>query len=62
LVVAGAAIMVPDAECTAARLEAEIAALLCDSDRLAAMGNAARMLGHPDAAAKVAELVDAHAR
>jgi UDP-N-acetylglucosamine:LPS N-acetylglucosamine transferase len=62
LVVAGAAIMVPDAECTAARLEAEIGALLCDTDRLAAMGNAARMLGHPDAAARVAELVDAHAR
>jgi UDP-N-acetylglucosamine:LPS N-acetylglucosamine transferase len=62
LVVAGAAIMVPDAECTAARLEAEIGALLNDTDRLAAMGDAARMLGHPDAAARVAELVDAHAR
>jgi undecaprenyldiphospho-muramoylpentapeptide beta-N-acetylglucosaminyltransferase len=62
LVVAGAAIMVPDAECTAARLEAEIGALLYNSDRLAAMGNAARKMGHPDAAAEVAELVDAHAR
>src|ERR1019366_8244866 len=62
LLVAGAAIMVPDAECTAALLEAEIAALLCDTDRLAAMGNAARTLGLPDAAARVAELVDAHAR
>ena len=62
LVAAGAAILVPDAECTAARLETELAALLSDADRLAAMGAAARRLGHPDAAATVAELVDAHAR
>jgi undecaprenyldiphospho-muramoylpentapeptide beta-N-acetylglucosaminyltransferase len=62
LVAAGAAIMVADAECTAARLDAEIGALLSDRDRLAAMGDAARLLGHPDAAARVAELVDAHAR
>jgi UDP-N-acetylglucosamine--N-acetylmuramyl-(pentapeptide) pyrophosphoryl-undecaprenol N-acetylglucosamine transferase len=52
---------VPDAECTAARLEAEVGALLADTDRLAAMGTAARQMGHPDAAARVAELVDAHA-
>ena len=62
LVAAGAAILVPDAECTAARLETELAALLSDADRLATMGAAARRLGHPDAAATVAELVDAHAR
>jgi undecaprenyldiphospho-muramoylpentapeptide beta-N-acetylglucosaminyltransferase len=62
LVAAGAAIMVADAACTTARLEAEIGALLRDRDRLAAMANAARLLGHPDAAARVAELVDAHAR
>jgi UDP-N-acetylglucosamine:LPS N-acetylglucosamine transferase len=62
LVAAGAAILVPDAECTADRLETELAALLSDADRLAAMGAAARRLGHPDAAATVAELVDAHAR
>jgi undecaprenyldiphospho-muramoylpentapeptide beta-N-acetylglucosaminyltransferase len=62
LVAAGAAILVPDAECTADRLETELAALLSDADRLAAMGEAARRLGHPDAAATVAELVDAHAR
>jgi UDP-N-acetylglucosamine--N-acetylmuramyl-(pentapeptide) pyrophosphoryl-undecaprenol N-acetylglucosamine transferase len=62
LVSAGAAILVPDAECTGARLETELAALLADADRLAAMGAAARRLGHPDAAATVAELVDAHAR
>jgi len=62
LVEAGAAILVPDAECSAERLEAELATLLSDGDRLAAMGAAARRLGHPDAAAAVAELVDAHAR
>jgi UDP-N-acetylglucosamine--N-acetylmuramyl-(pentapeptide) pyrophosphoryl-undecaprenol N-acetylglucosamine transferase len=62
LVAAGAAILVPDAECSADRLEIELTALLSDADRLAAMGEAARRLGHPDAAATVAELVDAHAR
>jgi UDP-N-acetylglucosamine--N-acetylmuramyl-(pentapeptide) pyrophosphoryl-undecaprenol N-acetylglucosamine transferase len=62
LVAAGAAILVPDAECNADRLEIELTALLSDVDRLAAMGAAARRLGHPDAAATVAELVDAHAR
>jgi UDP-N-acetylglucosamine--N-acetylmuramyl-(pentapeptide) pyrophosphoryl-undecaprenol N-acetylglucosamine transferase len=62
LVAAGAAITIPDAECTAERLEAEVGALLDEPDRLAAMGAAARALGHPDAAAQVAELVDRHAR
>jgi UDP-N-acetylglucosamine--N-acetylmuramyl-(pentapeptide) pyrophosphoryl-undecaprenol N-acetylglucosamine transferase len=62
LVAVGAAILVPDAECTADRLERELQLLLSDPDRLAAMSAAARALGHPDAAAKVAELVDAHAR
>jgi UDP-N-acetylglucosamine--N-acetylmuramyl-(pentapeptide) pyrophosphoryl-undecaprenol N-acetylglucosamine transferase len=62
LVAAGAAILVPDAECDAARLETELDALFADADRLAAMSEAARRLGHPDAAATVAELVDAHAR
>jgi UDP-N-acetylglucosamine--N-acetylmuramyl-(pentapeptide) pyrophosphoryl-undecaprenol N-acetylglucosamine transferase len=62
LVKAGAAIMIPDAECSAERLEAELGPLLSDPDRLAAMGEAARGLGHPDAACRVAELVDAHAR
>jgi len=62
LVAAGAAIMIPDAECTAERLEVELGALLFDPERLTAMSAAARALGHPDAAASVAELVDAHAR
>jgi UDP-N-acetylglucosamine--N-acetylmuramyl-(pentapeptide) pyrophosphoryl-undecaprenol N-acetylglucosamine transferase len=62
LVAAGAAIIVPDAECTVDRLDAEVGALLCDRDRLASMGAAARALGHPDAAARVAALVDSHVR
>jgi UDP-N-acetylglucosamine--N-acetylmuramyl-(pentapeptide) pyrophosphoryl-undecaprenol N-acetylglucosamine transferase len=62
LVAGGAAILVPDAECTAERLERELVGLLSDPGRLAAMSVAARALGHADAAAKVAELVDAHAR
>lgn len=59
---AGAAVLIPDAECDGKRLADELDALLSDPDRLAAMAAAARRLGHPDAAAKVAELVDAHAR
>ena len=47
LVAAGAAILIPDAECTAERLEAEVGALLCDRDRLAAMAAAARGAGPP---------------
>jgi UDP-N-acetylglucosamine:LPS N-acetylglucosamine transferase len=62
LVAAGAAVLVPDAECDADRLNAEIEKLLADTDRLAAMGAAAQALGHPDAAAAVAELVRSHAR
>jgi UDP-N-acetylglucosamine--N-acetylmuramyl-(pentapeptide) pyrophosphoryl-undecaprenol N-acetylglucosamine transferase len=54
--------MVPDAECSAERLATELTALLSDTDRLSAMRAAARALGHPDAAAAVAGLVDAHAR
>jgi undecaprenyldiphospho-muramoylpentapeptide beta-N-acetylglucosaminyltransferase len=62
MVNAGAAVMIPDAECSRARLDAELTALLADEARLRSMGEAARALAHPDAAARVAELVDAHAR
>jgi UDP-N-acetylglucosamine:LPS N-acetylglucosamine transferase len=62
LVAAGAAVMIPDAECDGSRLAAELSSLLGDPARLQAMGAAARQLGHPDAADRVAELVDAHAR
>jgi UDP-N-acetylglucosamine--N-acetylmuramyl-(pentapeptide) pyrophosphoryl-undecaprenol N-acetylglucosamine transferase len=62
LVDAGAAVLVPDAECTSERLDQELNALLNDPDRLESMAAAAKSLGHPDAAQQVARLVDAHAR
>jgi undecaprenyldiphospho-muramoylpentapeptide beta-N-acetylglucosaminyltransferase len=58
LVAAGAAVLVPDAECTGARLVAELEPLLADPARLAAMGAAARTLARPDAAADLAALVE----
>jgi UDP-N-acetylglucosamine--N-acetylmuramyl-(pentapeptide) pyrophosphoryl-undecaprenol N-acetylglucosamine transferase len=51
---AGAAVAIPDAELSAARLGGEVAALLSDRDRLAAMSRAARSLARPDAAREVA--------
>ncbi|HSZ37666.1 MAG TPA: UDP-N-acetylglucosamine--N-acetylmuramyl-(pentapeptide) pyrophosphoryl-undecaprenol N-acetylglucosamine transferase [Acidimicrobiales bacterium] len=62
LVALGAAVHVPDPECDGERLAQELEALLTDTDRLRAMGEAARRHAHPDAAARIAELVDAHAR
>ena len=58
----GAAVQVPDPECDGRRLAEELEALLSDPERLRAMSEAARGHAHPDAAARVAELVDAHAR
>jgi len=62
LVGMGAAVHLPDPECTGPRLAHELDALLSDPERLRAMGEAARLHAHPDAAARIAELVDAHAR
>ncbi len=62
LVGMGAAVHVPDTECDGRRLAEEVEGLLADPARLRAMGEAARRHGHPDAAARVAELVDTHAR
>src|SRR5438552_3156201 len=59
---AGAAVMVRDERLTAEWLAETAGALLADEDRLAAMAAAARRLGRPDAAERVAELVDRHAR
>jgi UDP-N-acetylglucosamine--N-acetylmuramyl-(pentapeptide) pyrophosphoryl-undecaprenol N-acetylglucosamine transferase len=50
----GAAVIVPDAELTGARLLAEVRALLTDPGQLAMMSTAARRLAVPDAAAKIA--------
>jgi undecaprenyldiphospho-muramoylpentapeptide beta-N-acetylglucosaminyltransferase len=54
---AGAAVLVPDGELDAERLDRELTTLLGDPRRLDAMGQAARTLAHPDAAARVADLV-----
>lgn len=58
LVAAGAAVLVPDAECTGERLARELDALLAADDRLTAMSGAARSLAVRDAAARVADLVE----
>lgn len=54
---AGAAIVVPDAELTPARLGREVAALLADPARLASMAAASAGLARPDAAQAVADEV-----
>lgn len=62
LVRRGAAIRVPDDECTADRLAAELGPLVGDADRRATMGAHARELAHPDAADRIAQIVEDHAR
>ena len=63
LATAGAAVIVPDAELTAARLRSEVATLLADPGRLSEMAAAARELARPDAAREVArELLGAAPR
>lgn len=59
---AGAAVVVPDGECDASRLGAELDVLISDSDRLNKMGEAARRMGRPAAASAVAALVERNAR
>jgi len=58
----GAAVLVPDAECTPAGLATVVEGLLADPGLLAAMGRAAHDLARPDAAAAGAAVVDANAR
>ena len=62
LVRAGGAILVPDAELDGSRLVREVTPLLDAPERLVAMGRAAATLGHRDAAARVADLVERVAR
>jgi len=57
LVGAGAAIMLADADCTGPRLRELVGALLSDRPRLEAMGEAARGVGRPEAADRIAGLV-----
>jgi UDP-N-acetylglucosamine--N-acetylmuramyl-(pentapeptide) pyrophosphoryl-undecaprenol N-acetylglucosamine transferase len=62
LVDAGAALLVADPECDAERLDADLTPLLADPSRLASMGESARTLGRPDAADRLADLVEEVAR
>jgi UDP-N-acetylglucosamine--N-acetylmuramyl-(pentapeptide) pyrophosphoryl-undecaprenol N-acetylglucosamine transferase len=55
---AGAAVVVPDAQLDGCRLGDELDALLADPARLHGMGEAARSLAKPRAAAQVADLVE----
>ena len=57
LVNAGAAVLLSDAECTGPRLRELVGALLSDRPRLEAMGEAARRVGRPEAADRIAGLV-----
>lgn len=59
---AGAAVLVPDAELDAERLGRELDALMASPDRCRRMSEAARALGRPDAADRVADLVERYAR
>lgn len=62
LVAAGAAILIPDSELDGARLDDELERLLEAPSRLEAMSTAARSVGRPDAADRVAQLVEEAAR
>jgi UDP-N-acetylglucosamine--N-acetylmuramyl-(pentapeptide) pyrophosphoryl-undecaprenol N-acetylglucosamine transferase len=59
---AGAAVMVTDDALDPPRLDEVVADLLADPERLSAMGKAAHDLGRRDAAARVADLIEEHAR
>lgn len=62
LVDAGAAVLLADDRCEPRTLADVAGELLGSPERLEAMAKAAHSLGRPDAAARVAEVVDAHAR
>ena len=62
LVAAGAAILVPDAELDGARLAREIEPMLESPVILERMSQGARTLAHPDAASRVAALIERVAR
>jgi UDP-N-acetylglucosamine--N-acetylmuramyl-(pentapeptide) pyrophosphoryl-undecaprenol N-acetylglucosamine transferase len=59
---AGAALVVRDEECDAKRLDGVVSELMVMPDRLEQMGKAAGKLARPDAAARVADLVEEYAR
>jgi UDP-N-acetylglucosamine--N-acetylmuramyl-(pentapeptide) pyrophosphoryl-undecaprenol N-acetylglucosamine transferase len=55
---AGAARLIPDTEMTGQRLFEEVAGLLAQPERLERMGQAARALGRPGAAARAADVLE----
>jgi UDP-N-acetylglucosamine--N-acetylmuramyl-(pentapeptide) pyrophosphoryl-undecaprenol N-acetylglucosamine transferase len=57
-----AAVVVPDAELDASRLAREVDALLADPSDLLRRSRAAQSIARPDAAARVAQLAEEHAR
>ena len=59
---AGAAVVIPDAELTPARLATEVGSLLADRGRLAAMARASAAVARPDAAFEIAHELLAVAR
>lgn len=61
LVGVGAARLLADEACDAARLDGVLSELLADPEGLSVMAAAARSVGHPGAAEAVADLVQAHA-
>ena len=58
----GAAVLLPDPECTPTGLAGVVEELLIDPDRLEAMGRAAKGVARPDAAEAGARVVEANAR
>ncbi len=59
---AGGTVVIADADLDGARLAAEVDALLSDQDRLDRLAAGLRTFARPDAAQRVADLVEAHAR
>jgi UDP-N-acetylglucosamine--N-acetylmuramyl-(pentapeptide) pyrophosphoryl-undecaprenol N-acetylglucosamine transferase len=59
---AGAAVLLPDAQADGARLDAVARDLLLDPERLSSMSAAAHSLARPDAADRLADLVEETAR
>jgi UDP-N-acetylglucosamine--N-acetylmuramyl-(pentapeptide) pyrophosphoryl-undecaprenol N-acetylglucosamine transferase len=58
----GAAVVLRDDECDPRRLDAVVSELLAQPERLQRMSDAARSVSRPDAAARLADLVEEHAR
>jgi UDP-N-acetylglucosamine:LPS N-acetylglucosamine transferase len=62
LTAVGAAVAVPDEEFDSHRLALEVGRLLEDRRRLDSMAAAGRAMGRPDAAGRIADLLEQHAR